>query len=308
MTEQLQSAIHQLSQVLLGKEHQIRLAIACLLAKGHLLLEDLPGMGKTTLAEAMARCFGLHFHRVHFTSDLLPADLTGVAVLDSVSSQFQFQPGPMFCEVLLADEINRASPRTQSALLEAMGESQVSVEGERFVMDELFFVIATQNPVEFHGTYPLPEAQMDRFAMRFKLGYVSAEDEMEILSSQQHSHPLETLKPCISLEDVRTIRTAASNIRITEELKRYIIDVVAATRNHAGIQMGASPRASITLMKCARALALINGSEYVSPDLIQELAKPVIAHRLALDPDAEFSGRSSDQIVQEILEEIEVPV
>ena len=275
---------------------------------GHVLLEDVPGTGKTTLAKSLASSVSADFKRIQFTPDLLPTDILGVSIFDQNSQDFKFRQGPIFTQILLADEINRASPRTQSALLEAMGENQVSVEGDRFAMDELFFVIATQNPVEFHGTYPLPEAQMDRFAMRFKLGYVSMDDEMEILNSQQHSHPIESLGACLSLEDIRSIRRAASNIRITDELKRYIIELVAATRNHPSIQMGASPRASITLMKCSQALSLINGHEFVSPDVVQQLAAPVIAHRLALNSDAQFSGGTAEMVVQQIIHDTTVPV
>jgi MoxR-like ATPase len=275
---------------------------------GHVLLEDVPGTGKTTLAKSLAGSVSADFKRIQFTPDLLPTDILGVSIFDQNSQDFKFRRGPIFTQILLADEINRASPRTQSALLEAMGENQVSIEGDRFAMDELFFVIATQNPIEFHGTYPLPEAQMDRFAMRFKLGYVSPQDEMEILNSQQHSHPVDSLAACMSLDDIRSIRTAVSNIRITDELKRYIIDLVATTRNHEGIQMGASPRASIALMKCSQALALIKGYEFVSPDVVQELALPVIAHRLALDSDAQFSGGSAEQIMQQIVSETTAPV
>jgi len=285
-----------------------RLLLTAFFAGGHVLLEDVPGTGKTTLAKSLAALIDAGFKRIQFTPDLLPSDILGVSVFDQNTQDFKFRPGPIFTQILLADEINRASPRTQSALLEAMAEDQVSVEGDRHRMDELFFVIATQNPVEFHGTYPLPEAQMDRFAMRFKLGYVSKDDEIEILNSQAHQHPLDALQSCLHLDDIRRIRKTGQNVRIADEVKRYIVDLVSATRGFPGIQMGASPRAGLMLMKCSQSLALIDGLDFVTPDLIQELAGPIIAHRLVLDSDSEYSGSDAEQVVQNILSDIPVPV
>jgi MoxR-like ATPase len=271
------------------------------------LLEDSPGTGKTTLAKALARSVDAQFKRVQFTPDLLPSDILGVAVYNQREQVFQFHQGPIFTNILLADEINRASPRTQSALLEAMGENQVSVDGERSHLPELFFVIATQNPVEFRGTYPLPEAQMDRFAMEFTLGYVEPAEEVSILSAQAERHPLDQLRPCATLDEVLALRRSAQQVRISEELKRYVVDLVVATRTAPGVQLGASPRASIALMKSAQALALFDGLDFVSPDQIRELAVPVIAHRLVMEAQARFSGRTARGVVDEVLKSVPVP-
>jgi len=296
-----------IARIMKGQAASTRKLLAALASGGHVLLEDFPGTGKTTLAKALAKSIDARFKRIQFTPDLLPSDILGVSIFSQRDQEFHFHEGPIFTEILLADEINRASPRTQSALLEAMGENQVSVDGERRDLADLFFVIATQNPVEFRGTYPLPEAQMDRFALQFALGYVQSTEEVAILTAQERNHPLDELTPCASGTDVLVLRQAVHEVRISEELKRYVVDLVGATREASGAQLGASPRASLSLMKTAQALALFDGLDFVTPEQIQELAVPVIAHRLVMQPQARFSGRTARDLVTEVVKKTRIP-
>ncbi len=303
-----QRVVTNIEKVIRGQFNAIRKIIGAFASGGHILIEDYPGTGKTTLAKSMAKSMAVEFKRIQFTPDLLPSDILGVSIFNQKDQSFAFHQGPIFTNVLLADEINRASPRTQSALLEAMAESQVSIDGQVRPLEAPFFVIATQNPVETSGTYPLPEAQMDRFALRFSLGYVPLEEEMEVLADQRQSHPIKDLKPCISEDDVQQLRNQVKQVRISDELREYAVQIVRATRSAEHISMGASPRASLALMKTAQALALFDGSEFVTPEHIQELAVPVIAHRLVLNPQARFSGLTAEQLVEDIVKQIAAPI
>ena len=297
--------IHALNGVLLGKSETVELLVMALLADGHVLVEDVPGTGKTTLSKALAAAIGADFARIQFTPDLLPADVTGGAVFKANTGEFEIKKGPVFTQVLLADEINRASPRTQSALLEAMEERQVSLEGERYKLPELFMVLATENPVEFHGVFPLPEAQMDRFMVRISVGYPSAETELEILRAHRTSRPIDTLKAVTNPEEILKARATVRGIHIDESLERYVISLVQVTRNDGGVRLAASPRAGLNLVRMAQACAYVNGRDFVNPDDMQRIFVPVMEHRVF----AKDSGDSdaSKKILQGILKQVNVP-
>ena len=296
-----------IEKVMRGSRDSVRKLLAAFASGGHVLIEDYPGTGKTTLAKSLAASIGTRFTRVQFTPDLLPSDILGVSVFNQREQTFEFREGPVFTSILLADEINRASPRTQSALLEVMAEGQVSVEGRTHAVDELFFVVATQNPVEFRGTYPLPEAQMDRFAMCIALGYVDAEVEAEVLAAQDLGHPLASLRPVAAREEVLALKERVRHVRVAAELRSYVVEIVRRTRVLPAIQLGCGPRASIALVGAAKALALIDSEEYVRPEHLIDLAVPVLAHRMVLDPQAKFAGTTAAALIADVVRGVPVP-
>ena len=307
MQSTLESLYHNVRSVIVGKDEVVRMALTALIARGHVLIEDAPGLGKTMLARAIAQSLDSSFKRIQFTPDLLPSDVTGVSVYHPEKQQFEFHPGPVFTQVLLADEINRTSPRTQSALLEAMEERQVTVDGNTYALTEPFFVLATQNPIELDGTYPLPEAQVDRFLMRLELGYPAADDEVRILQAQTSTHPIESLQPVVKVEEMRELQSSARAVSVSLEVQRYIVDLVSSTREHPDVRLGISPRGSLALMHAAQAHAFIQELNFVSPDAVKAVAPYVLAHRLMLDQHREYTGLSRQDIVSRLLQEIPVP-
>jgi MoxR-like ATPase len=299
-------------RVICGKDEVVRLAVVALLAKGHLLIEDIPGVGKTTLASALARSLGCGFRRVQFTSDLLPSDVLGVTIFNPDERRFEFQPGPIFTNVLLADEINRTTPKTQSALLEAMAEFRISVDSGVHALPDPFFVLATQNPVEHHGTYPLPDSQLDRFLMRIDMGYPDRDAEREILVRQRLTHPAETLEPVLGGAEVVALQKQVRDVRVEDAVLDYLLTVVATTREVPAVELGVSPRGSLSLYRACQALALVDGRDYVLPDDVKRLAVPVLAHRLILKTRiATAAGTrraTARKVIEEILGRVEVPL
>ncbi len=296
-----------LSQVIRGKADCIHVVLIAMVAGGHTLLEDVPGTGKTTLAKSIARSIDGIFRRIQFTPDLLPADITGSSYYNPREGVFEYREGPVFCNVLLADEINRTSPRTQSALLEVMSENQITVDGKRRDLPQPFFVIATQNPTEFHGTYPLPEAQLDRFMVRVTLGYPSPEEEIEVLYSQNDVHPFDSLKPVLTCKDVLDMQTEVKTVKVDRSIAEYILRIVTAARADARVKLSVSPRGSLALYRTSQARAALAGRAYVLPEDVQALVKPVLAHRITLDTRARYSGITPETVLEEALSAIPVP-
>jgi MoxR-like ATPase len=303
----VQRVADNVSHVILGKAQAIEQTMLALLCEGHLLIEDVPGLGKTMLARSMARSIGCTFNRIQFTPDMLPSDVTGISVYNQKSQEFEFRPGPIFAQIVLADEINRATPKTQAALLEAMEERQVTIDGKTYDMQRPFLVLATQNPIEYEGTFPLPEAQVDRFIMRIHLGYPDRQHEIAILESQEDHHPIQDLAQVVSNEELIAAQNAVKQVYVDERIKSYIVTLSQATREHPDVYLGASPRGSLALFKTARALAALRQRDYVLPDDVKELAVPTLAHRIIISPSARIKNISSETILHEILETIPVP-
>ncbi|MFN3691938.1 MAG: AAA family ATPase [Fervidobacterium sp.] len=298
--------IENVKKVVKGKEEQIKLVISALYAGGHVLLEDVPGVGKTILARSLALSLGLNFKRIQFTPDLLPTDLTGLSVYDRKEDTFKFREGPIFTDILLADEINRATPRTQSALLEAMAEGQVTIDGITHKLSKNFFVIATQNPIEYEGTFPLPEAQLDRFMARISLGYPDFESEMEILESQKVKHPIEELKIIGNVEEFEKEKMNVKAVNVSEEVKRYIVKIISETRKQESLKYGSSPRGSLSLMHMSMAWAYINGRDYVLPDDVKKIAPYVLIHRIVQTTESKILRETKEDILKDILNKVSV--
>lgn len=300
--------ITNVSRVIVGKEEVIEKMLACLLSNGHVLLNDVPGVGKTMLARSLAVSIGLEFNRIQCTPDLLPSDVTGLNILDTRRNEFTFKKGPVFTDILLADEINRATPRTQSALLQSMAERQVTVDGITHQLSKHFFVIATQNPVEFEGTFPLPEAQLDRFSICISVGYLSKEDEMKMLRKLEKEHPIDSLKPVCDQDELNQAKETIKKVYIDDSIIDYIIRIVSRTREHEDIALGSSPRGAIALMETSRALAALRGRDYVLPDDVKMIVTDTLAHRIILKPEARLMRKTKQEILQHILQTEEAPI
>jgi MoxR-like ATPase len=300
--------IDNLEKVIIGKRDALEMVVLGLFCRGHILIEDVPGTGKTMLAKSLAISIGGKFSRIQFTPDMLPSDITGISMYNQASQTFEFRPGPVMAEIVLADEINRATPKTQSALLEAMEERQITVDGKTHLLPEGFLVFATQNPIEYEGTFPLPEAQLDRFLLRVRIGYPTFIDEMRILESQKFSHPIEALQPVAGIENLKDAQQAVKNVHVSEPIKKYIISITEATRQDKDIYLGASPRGSLGLYRAGQMYAVLRKRDYVTPDDIKNIAVYVLAHRIVLHPSARIKDLSKDALVEEILNRVEVPV
>jgi MoxR-like ATPase len=292
--------------VIFGKHHEVELALVALVCRGHILVEDVPGTGKTMLAKAIARSLGCSFKRIQFTPDLLPSDVTGVSIFNQRTNQFEFRPGPVMTQIVLADEINRATPKTQSALLEAMEEHQVTVDGVTYQLPDPFLVMATQNPIEYEGTFPLPEAQLDRFFIRLQLGYPKEREEIAILDAQRVIHPLETIEQVMGADELLTAMSAVKDVHIAQQVKTYVVGVVTATRSHPDVYLGASPRGSLALARASQAYALIQGRDFVLPDDVKALAGPTLSHRLILQPQARLKDLAATTVIAEVLASVPV--
>jgi MoxR-like ATPase len=299
--------IDNVNRVIIGKRAEIRLTVIGLLCQGHVLLEDVPGVGKTVLAKALAKSIGSSFSRIQFTPDMLPSDVTGVSVFNQQTREFEFRAGPIFAQIVLTDEINRATPKTQAALLEAMEERQVTVDGITYPLEQPFLVLATQNPIEYEGTFPLPEAQLDRFILRLRLGYPNPQEEIAMLDSQQFKHPLNDLQQIVSVEELIGAQKAVRNVYVNDDMKRYIVDLVTATRNQPDIYLGASPRGALALYRSAQARAAVAGREHVIPDDVKALAEPALAHRVIVGPTARIRDVTARSIIQNLLNVVPVP-
>lgn len=304
ITERIANSV---GQVILGKNNEIRLTILGMLCRGHILLEDIPGVGKTMMAKSLARAVGCTFNRIQFTPDMLPSDITGVSIFNPKTREFEFRPGPIMAQIVLADEINRATPKTQSALLEAMEEGQMTVDGVTYRLSNPFLIMATQNPIEYEGTFPLPEAQLDRFLIRIQMGYPQPQDELNILASQQYKHPIQNLQQVVTLKELLAVQQLIKNVYVAKEVQQYIINLVTASRRHSDVYLGSSPRGSLALFRTAQARAAMSGRDFAIPDDVKALAEVTLAHRIIVGPAARLKNITSRAIVQDILQSTPVP-